>query len=235
MNSTKDPKPLIKNENDTIKRVFQVLLHEIRAPLTIINANADMMDWPEIENDKKKELIEGIKKQANKLTDYINELSAIAKGRWKPKIQLSELNASEFDKLLIIPFKKSTQNLGIKMNCKNKYSGSIMLDAEKMSRVLSNLLFNSLEAGGKDTSIELIIHKSAEHMVMEFRDYGPGLPEGREKDLFEPFITFNKSNHIGIGLTICSGIVHEHGGEIYGSNPTGGGALFTIKLPVGGS
>jgi K+-sensing histidine kinase KdpD len=228
----KNSNTVLQNNPDILPRIFHVIAHEIRAPLAIISANTDMMSWPEIDEQKKRELIESIKKQTEKLNDYISEISVIAKGKWRPKVLLQALGMVDIDRLVLSPFMESVKNHKIEIDCKNNHSGCIMIDAEKMKRVLENLLLNSMEAGGKDTSIELRINKSAENIMIEFRDHGPGLPRGQEETIFEPFITYNKSNNIGLGLTICRGIIRGHGGEITGSNPPDGGALFTIKLPI---
>ena len=67
-------------------------------------------------------------------------------------------------------------------------------------------------------------------------DHGPGLPAGRESQLFEKFV---RGQHVGIsgaglGLAICRGIVQAHGGSLRAENRPDGGAVFRRTLPIGG-
>jgi signal transduction histidine kinase len=62
-------------------------------------------------------------------------------------------------------------------------------------------------------------------------DTGPGIRPDILPRLFEPFAT-GKETGLGLGLVISKRIVEEHGGTIRGSNPPGGGACFTVRLPV---
>src|SRR5262249_59814434 len=67
-------------------------------------------------------------------------------------------------------------------------------------------------------------------------DRGPGLPPGAEARVFEKFFhgeapSADSRRGVGLGLSICQGIVHAHGGRISARNRPGSGAEFTIALP----
>jgi two-component system sensor histidine kinase KdpD len=67
-------------------------------------------------------------------------------------------------------------------------------------------------------------------------DRGPGLPAGEEEAIFRKFHRGGGSaGGIGLGLTICRGIVTAHGGRIWAENRAGGGAIFKIALPITGT
>jgi signal transduction histidine kinase len=68
--------------------------------------------------------------------------------------------------------------------------------------------------------------------VLAVADTGPGLPPGL--DVFQLFVT-TKPKGTGLGLSIVQQIVLQHGGEIVAQSPPGGGASFTIRLPVPGA
>ena len=74
---------------------------------------------------------------------------------------------------------------------------------------------------------------SAATVVATVRDSGPGNPEAILPRIFDPFFTTKEvGSGTGLGLAIAYGIIQEHGGTIQGSNAPGGGAIFTIELPV---
>ena len=62
-------------------------------------------------------------------------------------------------------------------------------------------------------------------------DSGPGLPEQVLEKLFQPFIT-TKASGMGVGLSICRGIIEAHGGRLWLTEASGGGADFHFTLPV---
>ena len=66
------------------------------------------------------------------------------------------------------------------------------------------------------------------------RDTGPGIPLGVREHIFDPFFSGREAGRgLGFGLSKCWRIVTEHGGSIHVESPPTGGAIFTLKLPIG--
>ena len=65
---------------------------------------------------------------------------------------------------------------------------------------------------------------------VQIADRGPGIPQDALPHLFEPF--FSTRDSTGLGLAVCHGVVSDHEGEIRAANRPGGGALFTVELPL---
>jgi signal transduction histidine kinase len=75
-------------------------------------------------------------------------------------------------------------------------------------------------------------------LCLEFLDRGVGLESGEESRVFEKFYRGKSSltaPGAGLGLAISKGIVEAHGGSIEASNRKGGGAVFTVRLPLEGT
>jgi two-component system sensor kinase FixL len=73
---------------------------------------------------------------------------------------------------------------------------------------------------------------SADGLVeISVADSGPGLPEQVRAKLFQPFIT-TKASGLGVGLSICRGIIEAHGGRMWLTEASAGGADFHFTLPV---
>ena len=104
------------------------------------------------------------------------------------------------------------------------------VDAEKVRQVVMNLARNAIEAmaDGGELVIETAATEGAARLVV--RDTGPGLPEGL--DVFQLFVT-TKPKGTGLGLSIVHEIVAQHGGTVTGAGVPGGGAAFTVTLPIG--
>ena len=69
-------------------------------------------------------------------------------------------------------------------------------------------------------------------IVITVADTGPGISEKDLQHIFDPFYTRKKKMGMGVGLSICHGFVEDHGGTIVAENGVGGGAVFTITLPI---
>ena len=108
-------------------------------------------------------------------------------------------------------------------------------DASLIERVLSNLLENAAKYTPPASAISIGAARSG-HDAVEIRveDDGPGLPLGKEEDIFKKFERgrpADASQGVGLGLAICRAIVEAHGGEIRAENRPSGGARFIFTLP----
>jgi signal transduction histidine kinase len=111
----------------------------------------------------------------------------------------------------------------------------MIADAEKMKRVFTNLLLNSIQAmkTGGTITIKTGYDREKTGIRMTFSDTGPGIPKGIMDKVFEPFFTTKPPGEgTGLGLAVSYGIVEEHGGEISVNNEEGGGASFSLWFPL---
>jgi two-component system sensor histidine kinase KdpD len=113
----------------------------------------------------------------------------------------------------------------------------VLADGALLQEVFANLLDNARKYTPAGTTIEVTAIRQEEEVLVEIADRGPGFPAGSEGKLFEKFYRLESTRHrsgVGLGLTICKGIVELHGGRISASNREGGGAVFRFSLPRGG-
>ncbi len=102
-----------------------------------------------------------------------------------------------------------------------------------LKRALRNLLDNAIRYA-QDAEVRLNDGKA--HLQIQIMDTGPGIPEERLKDVFEPFVRLEESRSdetggIGLGLSIARSIIQSHGGSLTLENRKGGGLKATITLP----
>lgn len=115
----------------------------------------------------------------------------------------------------------------------------VIVDDQQMQLVLLNILLNAEQAmtqqrkKGKITINSYALTSDNKGIVrIEILDEGPGIPDEIISKIFDPFFTTRTSEKkAGLGLSICTGIIHQHGGSIRAENRDRG-AVFTIDLPA---
>jgi PAS domain S-box-containing protein len=105
-------------------------------------------------------------------------------------------------------------------------------DADQIRIALKNILHNAVQAMGGDGKLMIAVRPGDEGRVeIAISDTGPGIaPENLEK-IFQPLFS-TKVHGIGFGLSIAKMIIEKHGGGLSASSAPGGGAAFTIELPM---
>ena len=106
----------------------------------------------------------------------------------------------------------------------------------QLQQVVLNLLLNAIDAMGNGNGGQrTIVGRTAvrDHRLAEvsIEDSGPGIPAGKENEIFQPFFT-TKNTGMGMGLSIARSIVESYGGRIAAANGEQGGATFRFVLPV---
>lgn len=110
----------------------------------------------------------------------------------------------------------------------------VPFDSMLIEQVLVNLVENAIKYTPSCSPIEISASRRENEIVVEVVDHGPGLPSGDEERVFDKFYRAQPANvrGVGLGLTICRGIVKAHGGRIWAENRPEGGATFRFTLPL---
>jgi len=138
------------------------------------------------------------------------------------------------------------QNIAITKHL-NSSPLEVMGDSGQLQQVFLNIMVNAVQAmpdGGK-LNIRSYVEEITEFgkrgtdtfklgdkvVVIEFEDTGEGIPEEKLEKIFDPFFS-TKEQGIGLGLSICHGIIEAHQGSIEVRSKLREGATFIIKLPA---
>jgi signal transduction histidine kinase len=105
--------------------------------------------------------------------------------------------------------------------------------AGDLRQMLLNLVLNALEAVDREGRVEVTVRSAAagERVAFEVADDGPGIPPEWLERVFEPLFT-TKPEGSGLGLAIVRGLVERSAGSLRAANRPGGGAVFTVELPL---
>jgi signal transduction histidine kinase len=115
----------------------------------------------------------------------------------------------------------------------------VRADERMLRQALLNLLRNAAEAIPDGAAERRVAARGSrardaggrEWAVVEIADTGTGIPEEDLQRIFIPFFTTKSKGH-GVGLALAHRVVTDHGGTLSAANAEGGGAVFTVKLPL---
>jgi two-component system sensor histidine kinase KdpD len=111
----------------------------------------------------------------------------------------------------------------------------VEVDAPLLTQVLGNLLENAARHTPVGTAVHVTAAREGQLLRISVEDNGPGLPPGDPERLFAKFQRGRDEGNTGgagLGLAICTAIVHAHGGSISAAQRPGGGARFSFTLPL---
>ena len=114
----------------------------------------------------------------------------------------------------------------------------VLVDRYQIQQIIINLVTNAVDAMqdiDRQPLLRIRIRNSAGgHVLTEFIDNGPGLPNDCADKIFDAFVS-TKENGMGIGLAISRSIVEAHDGELWAVNNPGFGATFSLLLKGSGA
>jgi signal transduction histidine kinase len=160
-------------------------------------------------------------KQPMEVNQVIENTVALMRSYLRKNMVDIELNLTAEDSQIIA----SPQQIGqVVMNLVNNAVDSIVNAPGFKDRIKE-----SSSMGGK-INIETI--KRGDEILITVKDNGPGIAPKDIERIFDPFFTRKKTMGMGVGLSICYGIVEDHKGTIAGDNLPEGGAVFTVSMPL---
>lgn len=220
-----------KEKLSLVGTMMSSILHDFKNPFSIISLGSHMIQQRHGEDDPRTAKICGnIEAQIRRMVDMANDLSAFARGDEEIEIAdvsleqlfvyFRELNAPYFD----------DDSITVKMHPNNVF---LQGDANKLLRVLQNLVSNAIDAiqqTAKPGNIVITAIDQGKTICLSVSDNGPGIPDEIQSRFFEPFVTLGKSEGTGLGTAIVRSIVDAHHGNIIFST-SAAGTTFTIELP----
>lgn len=216
------------------KIMISSIAHDIRTPITVIKGQIEIIeDLKTIPNYNMDDNMEIINKNCDKMVNLTDNLSLIYKVDGECfLLRNEEIDLDKFlkDKELEIKnISKEDIDIGFKISLsKQKY----MLDSTMLTRVLDNILFNSLRFTNKgNITLKVYDEPSTKKIKFECSDTGIGFKEKDPSKLFDAFYqNENYKNHFGLGLYISKKIVNNYSGQIKAYNNDLGGATIEFYI-----
>ena len=247
-----DTSAKLKTANEALNRIYQKtreldelksqlfanVSHELRTPLTLIMGPVSQMlaraDLPE----EMRRYLEVIERNAHFLYHQVSDLLDIS----RLEASRMTLHYAHFDlvdalRIMASNFVPEAAKRGIRYNVTTPDALDIDADAEKVQRILLNLLSNAFKFTPPGGMIDVNLSCHNDRAVIEIADSGPGIPVEMREAVFERFRQLDgqstrQHNGTGLGLAIVKEFAELQGGSVYCSQSSSGGSHFHVALPL---
>ncbi len=233
-----------RNEIDeSRKQMTAGIAHDLRTPLTSIKGYVEgLRDGIANTPEKQKEYIQTIYNSANDIERLLNELQTISLlERRSLELNKQEINLHEFltDYVADAQFTAKKNNFEIiyKEPKDDDKNITVSLDPARFSRVLMNIVSNSIKYASKARNGKLTITLNGydKSVIIALEDNGIGISDKNISHIFETFYRADQartrvSDGSGIGLAVCKEIIEQHGGHIWATSTEGEGTTILISL-----
>ena len=207
--------------------------HQINNPLTGVLGFSQRLLRKSTDQETNQDL-KRIYTEAERAAKVVQNLLTFARRR-QPQKQYSDINEILESALELRAYELNTSNIEVITDLAPSLP-EIMLDFHQIEEVFLNIILNAEQALTEANDGEKITIKTEErkgYIRTTFTDNGPGIPAENLEKIFDPFFsTKGEKGGTGLGLSVCHGIISEHGGRIYAKNKPGKGATFFIELPL---
>jgi PAS domain S-box-containing protein len=209
--------------------------HEINNPIGSILLAAQfavrLLEEPQLQPDLLKTCIHDIIRDANRCSRIVRSVLQFAR-KDPGELQPGDLNdvvrravflgESKFKEKGVVPHLDLAEDLPV-----------IRLNDTAMEQVLLNVLLNAADALGASPSIEIRTQQNGDRLAVTVKDNGRGMTAIEREHALDPFFTTRREQGgVGLGLSVCHGIVQRHGGRIELSGIPGKGTTVKVELPL---
>jgi len=214
--------------------------HDLKTPIASIKGHIDglkdgIADTPE----KTVKYTDIIYKKVIDMDRLINDLTFYSNQTLKKvPFNFSKVNLKIFIEDLIDEYEFELLKLGINMKCDSDLPNNTLVkaDSEKLKRVVSNILENSIKYMDKENGqIKIDVKDKQNKVLIGIHDNGEGIKEEHLHNIFNRFYRADPSRNSikggsGLGLAIASQIIEEHGGKIFAESEYGNGTSIYFEL-----
>jgi signal transduction histidine kinase len=213
------------------------LAHELNQPLHAIMMNAETaltrLEEGFHEPEELRAILSDIVHDDLRASEVISRIRPLLRKGESEQVRL-DVNELVREVVSLLDIDARAREVALRLRL-DSASAVVRGDRVQLQQVLLNLVLNGIEAMAstprRDRRILVETSVVGNRAEVRVEDNGPGIPPGREEQVFEPFYT-TKPAGLGMGLSIASSLVQAHGGSLRASNGTSSGAVFVFDLPL---
>ncbi len=214
--------------------------HELRTPLVSITGALSTLlaDAGQLDAETERSLVENAHEEAGRLNQLVGNLLDMTRlEAGALHVHLEPCDVQDVIGAALGQLGARLHNREVRVDIPADMP-LVPLDFVPIVQVLVNLLDNALKYSPPDQPIDVLVRTQRGQVEIAVADRGPGIPADDLERIFDRFYRLQHPGSLGgtgLGLSICRGIVEAHGGAIRAQNRPGGGARFTLTLPMGGA
>ena len=224
---------IVKPVEDSFEKQKQFISdasHELKTPLAVIEANADVLQDKVGEN----KWITYIQNEIQSMNKLVNDLLTLSKMENTSKGDIQKFDLSKEIQMSVAVFESMIYEKEIKLE--TNIDEGIFFNGEKedIKHIVSIILDNAIKHTDKCGKIIVNTAKEKNDIKIEIKNQGEPIPEGEQEKIFERFYRVDKARNraekrYGLGLAIAKKIVDKYNGEIKAVSKDGF-TIFTVKL-----
>jgi signal transduction histidine kinase len=226
------PRQLIEAERmSAIGRMACSISHDMRHSLTAIYANAEFLERDDICACARADLLLEIQEAVLAMTERIESLLEFGSNGQKSPLVRERVSLVVEKAVAAIKFHPDGRNVSITVGKFPPTEADI--DVRNLESAIYNLLLNACQAAARSTQVPEVkvdLTEVEERIYLTILDNGPGIPASVRRTLFDPFVTAEKPNGTGLGLTLARRIAEEHGGSVCLEESNPERTVFTLSL-----
>ena len=204
--------------------------HELKTPLAVIEANADVLQTKVGES----KWITYIQKEIQSMNKLVNDLLTLARMENTNSANIQKFDLSKEVQMSIAVFESMIYEKEIKLETNINEGILFNGDKEDIKHIISIILDNAIKHTEKEGKIIVNVQKEKSEVKIEIKNQGDPIPEGEQEKIFERFYRVDKSRNrnekrYGLGLSIAKGLVEKYNGTIK-ARSSDGFTSFIVKL-----
>ena len=212
-------------------RLTSQVAHELNNPIYGIMNTLELLKTEIPPESKRRRILELSLSETQRLSEMLRNMLSFSKPEEEKRrpIKINELIEGI---LLVMEKQMKESNIKVETSLDPNIS-EIMASTNQMRQVMLNIFKNAKEAMPKGGTLTVKTVMEGDKILLHLKDTGTGIPEEIRDKVFEAFFTTKqKVKGVGLGLSVCYGIIKDHGGEIKVESEEGKGATFIITLPI---
>lgn len=206
--------------------------HELKTPLTSIKGFSETLRYVD-DSETKNKFLNIIDKEAERLTNLINDILVLSNIENLHKLDNSNFNPREVIENIIDIVRKQADKKQIKIEFINEFDSEIIGSKDKFHQLALNLIENAIKYSNENGNVKILITSNNGYFIFKVIDNGIGIPKNDIPRIFERFYRVDKSRSTkgtGLGLAIVKHIVKLFNGDITVDSEVGVGSTFTVRI-----